>query len=556
MTWVTAVSILAVTILGTFVRKAYTHRSRINELRKQGVRMPEGWSWLTGHLLTLQKYVDKLPPDANVNLAMADLAREHSDTEIFLMDFWPVYPPLLMVYDPDAAVQVSTKYNLPKTSMHLQFMKPITGGPNLISMSDQEWKIWRSLFNPGFSTAAMMESVPHIVKSVQTFQEKLKEKTQQGVICLDDLTTRMTMDVIMKLTLGADIDYQRSENALATALGYITRWHSFWDPRVLMHPFRPFIQRYFGHVMNTLIQKELDQRFIELKEEALRNGGIASGKRSGARSVVTLAIESYMAENKHSDLIHKPKLEEHFAQYATYQIRLFLFAGNDTTSSTIIYVYHLLSQHPEALKTIRQEHGKVFGNDVWKTAELLVQRPALLNQCKFTMAVIKETLRLYPPAATMRAGRPGVSITDRHGNRYPMDYIGATILHPAVHRNPRIWPQPNKFLPERFLVEQGHELFPYPPAFRPFEQGPRSCIGQTLVWNEIQIALILTVRTFDITPAYDEWDATRKTGFLEGLKTKIMGEPVKTVHGDRAYQTEKAGTHPADGYPCRVTMSK
>jgi hypothetical protein len=323
-----------------------------------------------------------------------------------------------------------------------------------------------------------------------------------------------------------------------------------------MHPLRPFIQQYFGYVMNKLIQKELDQRFVELKEEASKDQGIGSGKGHGARSVVTLAIESYMAENMHNNLMQKPKLEENFARYATYQIRLFLFAGNDTTSSTIVYVYHLLSQHPEALQRMRQEHDQVFGTDIGKAAELLVQRPALLNQCRFTMAVIKEVLRLYPPAATMRAGRPGVSITDRHGNQYPMDYVGATILHPAVHRNPRIWPQPNNFLPERFLVEQGHELFPYPPAFRPFEQGPRSCIGQTLVWNEIQIALILTLRMFDITPAYEEFDRTRKIGFVEGLKAKIFKEPVKTVHGDRAYQTEKAGTHPADGYPCHVAMSK
>ena len=163
--------------------------------------MPKGWNWITGHLLILQKYVDRLPPDANVNLALAELAREFSDTEVFLMDFWPVYPPLLVVFDPDAAVQVTTKYNLPKTSMHLQFMKPITGGPNLISMSGSEWKTWRSLFNPGFSTAALMESVPHVVRSVQTFQEILEEKTREGIICLDELTTRLTMDVIMKVTL-------------------------------------------------------------------------------------------------------------------------------------------------------------------------------------------------------------------------------------------------------------------------------------------------------------------------------------------------------------------
>jgi hypothetical protein len=308
--------------------------------------------------------------------------------------------------------------------------------------------------------------------------------------------------------------------------------------------------------MNNLIRKELEKRFIEIKEETVHRELVKSEKRRVAKSVVTLAIEAYVAENKNTDLIHKPKLEEYFARYATYQIRLFLFAGNDTTSSTMVFVYHLLSQHPEALNAIREEHDRVFGTDIDQAAQLLVQRPSILSECSYTMAVIKETLRLYPPAATMRAGRSGVSLNDRNGNRYPMDYVGATILHPAVHRNPRVWPQPHRFMPERFLVGQEHELFPYPPAFRPFEQGPRNCIGQTLVWNEIQIALVLTIRKFDITPRYEEWDAMRNIGIFERLKVKFVGEPVKTVHGDRAYQTEKAGTHPADGYPCRVSMSK
>lgn len=162
--------------------------------------MPEGWSWFTGHPLTLQKYVNHLPPDANVNLAMQDLAREFADTETFLMDVSPFYPPLFMVYDPHTAIPISTKYNFPKTDMHLQFMKPITGGPNLLSMSFQTWKTWRSLFNPGFSSIAMMDSVPHIVNSVRVFCDKL-EVSGKGLILLDSLTTRLTMDVIIKVTL-------------------------------------------------------------------------------------------------------------------------------------------------------------------------------------------------------------------------------------------------------------------------------------------------------------------------------------------------------------------
>lgn len=163
--------------------------------------MLKEWSWITGHSLTLQLYVDQIPPDASVNLVMRDLAREFADTEIFLMDFWPVYPPLLVVYSPEAAVQVTTKYNLPKTDMHLSFMKSTTGGPNMISMNDNEWKLWRSLFNPGFSTATMMDNVPHIVDSVQIFCDKMKERAGKGLFYLDDLTTRLTMDVIIKATL-------------------------------------------------------------------------------------------------------------------------------------------------------------------------------------------------------------------------------------------------------------------------------------------------------------------------------------------------------------------
>ena len=225
-------------------------------------------------------------------------------------------------------------------------------------------------------------------------------------------------------------------------------------------------------------------------------------------------------------------------------------------SSTMVYVYHLLSQHPDALDKLRKEHDDIFGTDTSRAAQILKEQPAMINKCLFTLAVIKETLRLYPPAATMRAGQPNTTITDRHGNHYPMDYVGATVLHPAVHRKPHVWPSPEKFLPERFLVEAGHEFYPYAAAYRPFEQGPRSCIAQTLVYNEIRIAMIMTARTFDISPAYDEWDARerREMGFVGQLKTRIFGEPVKTVHGDRAYQTEKAGTHPANGYPFHVKI--
>ena len=321
-----------------------------------------------------------------------------------------------------------------------------------------------------------------------------------------------------------------------------------------MHPLRPFIQKYYGHVMNTYIRKELEKRFSETRQE---QSSLQSASRH-AKSVIALALEAYHEDN----LLKATKLDDHFAKYATYQIRTFLFAGNDTTSSSITYMYHLLSQHPGAVSRTRQEHDSVFGTDPSAAAGLLRECPALLNKCSYTLAVIKEALRLFPPLATMRRGRNGISLTDRHGNSYPTDHMSAVILHQAIHRNPRVWPRADEFLPERWLVGVDHELYPNPSAYRPFEQGPRNCIGQTLVYNEIRIVMVMTLRLFDIKPAYDEWDAMKSSN--EGRLKKLIrcagscgqAEDIKAVHGERAYQAEKTLMHPADGYPCRVTLAK
>lgn len=354
------------------------------------------------------------------------------------------------------------------------------------------------------------------------------------------------------ISSDADLDYQRVDNPLAAALGHITRWHSFWNPVILMNPLRPIVQKYYGNVMDNYIRAELDKRFQELKKPTHTSTG-------HAKSVIALALEAYIDANRSKNIAAMSQLDYHFAKYATYQIRLFLFAGNDTTSSSIVYVYHLLSKHPEVLKKVREEHDTIFGVNPSEASSALRRTPTLLNNCRYSLAVIKETLRLYPPAATMRAGKPGIVVTDRHNNSYAMDYIGATVLHPAVHSNPRVWVRSNEFLPERFLVDPGHELYPDPSAYRPFEHGPRACIGQTLVYNEMRTVLVMTARTFVVTPAYDEWDKlqaeNRWWGARLSRKLRVVNETRKTVHGDRAYQTEKAGTHPADGYPCHVSLA-
>lgn len=352
--------------------------------------------------------------------------------------------------------------------------------------------------------------------------------------------------------------HQESPNVLAVALGHILDWHSFWDPRKLLHPLRPLVQWYHGRIMNKYIHKELQRQFQEIK--AARADDAAGKQRNpkAARSVSTLALEAYMAEGQKVDGLQDEKLDERFSQHVASQIRVFLFAGTDTSASLIVYVYHMLAKHPEWLRKLRDEHDELFGKDTDAAARVLKENPSLLNNCKLTLAVVKETLRLYAPAGTVRIGSPGYTITDLQGNEQPMEYVGTNTLHQALHVNPRVWPRALEFLPERFLVGPEHELHADPAAFRPFEQGPRNCIGQTLVWNELRLAIILTCRDIEIRDAYEEFDAKRERelGAFEKMKRKLFGQPVKTLHGERAYQTDSGGLHPADKYPCYVDWAK
>lgn len=163
--------------------------------------MPQEWSWAMGHLMALNKYLGRVPPDASVLLAMSEMANDFADTGVFLTDFWPVSPPQLCLFEPDAIAQVIAKGNLPKTAMQAKHNLAITGGPNILDMNGPEWKYWRSIFNPGFSSSAMADNVDNIVDSVLVFREKLIGKIGGGSFPLDDMARRLTAEVILKVSL-------------------------------------------------------------------------------------------------------------------------------------------------------------------------------------------------------------------------------------------------------------------------------------------------------------------------------------------------------------------
>ena len=148
--------------------------------------------------------VSNLPRDAHGHYLPDQIRRRHPDLgPVYYLDPWPFVQPFLVVISPTIASQFSQADNLlPKHPGMRKFVRPVTGGHDLISMEGQTWKTWRKIFNPGFSSNHMMTLVPSIVDEVLKFRDILRSHAEKNdVFFLDEACINVTMDVIGKVAL-------------------------------------------------------------------------------------------------------------------------------------------------------------------------------------------------------------------------------------------------------------------------------------------------------------------------------------------------------------------
>lgn len=124
----------------------------------------------------------------------------------------------------------------------------------------------------------------------------------------------------------------------------------------------------------------------------------------------------------------------------------------------------------------------------------------------------------------------------------------------CMHRDHRIWgPDVDSFRPSRFLGSEATKMHPH--AWRPFEKGPRNCIGQELALIEMKVILAMTVREFDVRSAYDELDCLKDDGTLWTKDGSFRKGP-QEVFGESMYQILLAAAKPREGMPARVVRKR
>jgi cytochrome P450 len=120
----------------------------------------------------------------------------------------------------------------------------------------------------------------------------------------------------------------------------------------------------------------------------------------------------------------------------------------------------------------------------------------LLN-LPYLECVIKETLRMFPPAVGVFA-RQAAEQVEIEGWQVPEGSI-VRILSYVVHRDPRWFPEPGRFDPERFLPERADQI--PAGAYLPFGMGPRACIGNTFAMMEMRLVAAMLLQRFEFSLA-------------------------------------------------------
>jgi cytochrome P450 len=172
------------------------------------------------------------------------------------------------------------------------------------------------------------------------------------------------------------------------------------------------------------------------------------------------------------------------AQLRDEVMTLFL-AGHETTANLLAWTWHLLSRHPEVEARARAEVEQVLGDRPPGAQD--VPRLRYLTQ------VLEESMRLYPPAWIF--ARQPIQEDEVAGFRLPASPRVIVVMSPwAIHRQPHLWPEPERFDPERFSPERSagrHRM-----AFVPFGGGQRLCIGNSFAMMEAVLIAALVLRRF------------------------------------------------------------
>ncbi len=170
------------------------------------------------------------------------------------------------------------------------------------------------------------------------------------------------------------------------------------------------------------------------------------------------------------------------------QLLSVFFAGHETSATSLSWIHYLLDEHPDVRVKLRAEVDRVLAAPRADGADL--------DALTYTEQVINEALRLYSPIHSISR----VAVTDDMLGGYHIP-AGATMYVSlyATHRLPTLWPDPDRFDPDRFTADKAERRPRF--AFIPFAAGHRNCVGASTALVELKLAVAMIAQRYELTLA-------------------------------------------------------
>ncbi|KAK9786224.1 putative Cytochrome P450 [Seiridium cardinale] len=464
------------------------------------VTVPEPYSFLFGHISLMKLLKQGLPSDAHDTYVVRKLSLEWQDyfpnatkaPPLAYLDLWPfLSQPLIVVFSPQACSQLTQETPQPRHSLFRWSLTPLTGGNDLTSVDMATHRVWRSRLNPGFSLKNLILQMDVLLEEVAVFAEKLRNNagdngTWGDVFTLYDNAVSLTFDIIFRSALNFRANEQtqgpgplfKSIRRLTT---YVKKPNLITKLERCLPAYRHDVSHH-GKVVNDILKPEIQARL---------DGAAQTSRR---KTVVDLALQHIPAESDHKTGLRQ---RSEYIDVVLSQLKVFILAGHHTTAQAM--------QNPGVLRQIQTEHDQVLGSDPGQATEVLSKQPHTLNDLRYTTAVIKESLRVHALGQTHREGSTGFNFSIEEVIYPTYDTIIQTVPA-ATQSHPDLWPRVKEFLPERFLVTDGHPLYPLKNAWRTFELGSTRCIGEELAMMEIKLVLVFTLRELEFEFPSAGWD--------------------------------------------------
>ncbi|XP_072764790.1 probable cytochrome P450 6a14 isoform X1 [Anoplolepis gracilipes] len=439
-------------------------------------------------------YVEPVVPTGNIGSLITskvsfdeffyDLYVKYKDHRAF--GIYIFFKPSLVITDPDLIRVVLTKEfkNFHNRGIFSnEKVDPLSA--NLFALSGKKWRNLRVKMTPTFTSGKIKQMFAILKICGKELVNSLNSVAQAGDrIEIKDWFGRYTTDIIMSIAFGVQSNcIKEGDNEFR-----------YWGKKIFeLHPFWRALSAFAPQVLNFFSIPIIDRGVTKFLTKTFRNNVEYRQTHNIVRHdfmnlLIQLMEKGYVEPEDINDIDKSPSTNINRLTFlqAAAQAFVFFAAGFETSSTTATFCLYELAQQQDLQDKLRNEIDEILK----KHGELTYNA---VNEMTYLHKVINETMRKYPPIpflnriCTEEINLPTTNIHVPKGMTISIPILG-------LHRDPSIYPDPDKFDPERFNEDKLASRHHY--AYLPFGEGPRVCIGARFGYIQTKVGLVNLLSRF------------------------------------------------------------